>query len=215
MNRRFDSPLFWGAHSPLSALTGAGLIVMASGRFAFALVCAGTLIWVFGLSALIFSGARKIMPSRGGTVILLFLSAFLCGFFMLLISLINPLLVLGTGFMLILIPAYCMGSGYFEAARQAAPGDAFSRALLEAVTLSCVIVAVALIREPLGMGTLSIPGGYEGIVELFDSPEDAAFVPARLLSMTSGGLLLLGYGTALYRYFREENAAVPKDTEEE
>lgn len=216
MNRRFESPLFWGSHSPLSALTGSALVIMASGRFSFALICAVTLVWVFGLSALIFSCARKLMPSRGETAVLLFLSAFLCGFFMILVSLLNPLLVLGTSFMLVLVPSYCLGSGFFKSSKSADPADAASRALLEAITLSGIILAAALIREPLGMGTLSVPGGPGGITELIENGEAAGFFPIRILSVSAGGFLLLGYGTALYRYFREQNSNVPSnsDTEE-
>ena len=211
MNRRFESHLFWGSHSPLSTLTGAGLIIMASSRFAFALVCAGALIWVYGLSALIFSGARSIMPIRGRMVILLFLSAFLCGIFMILVGLLNPLLILGTSFFLLLVPPCCLGSGLFEASDSVSPGEVFSRALFEAIVLAGLILAFALIREPLGMGTLSFPGGVQGIVEIFDTAEENSVVPIRFLSVSAGGLLLLGYGTALFRYLRERNGNTPQN----
>ena len=135
MKGRLESHLFWGSHSPLSSLSGAGLIIMASSRFSFALICAGALIWVYGLSALIFSGARKIMPVRGKMIVLLFLSAFLCGIFMFLAGLLNPLLILGTGFFLVLIPPCCLGSGLFEASESVNSIDFFSRAVLEAVVL--------------------------------------------------------------------------------
>ena len=215
MNRRFDSHLFWGTHSPLFAFTGSGLIIMASGKFAFALVCSGALIWVYGLTALIFSCARKIMPFRGKKVILLFLSTFLCGIFMLILYLLNPLLILGTFFFLLLIPPCCMGSGFFETVEPVDIAESVSRALLEAVILSAIILALAIVREPLGMGTLSLPGGLNGIVDFFDNRETDAFVPARILSVSAGGLLLLGYGTALYRYFRKHIAPRSEVAEEE
>ena len=209
MNRRFDSPLLWGAHSPLSALTGTALVIMASGRFAYALICSCALIWVYGLSALIFSNARAILPGRGSMVVLLFLSSFLCGIFMLLVSLLNPLLILGMGFLLILVPACCLGSGFFEASKSEYPFEVFSRALLEAIVLGAIILGFALIREPLGMGTLSFPGGAQGIVELFNSHEADPVPLVRILSVSAGGLLLLGYGIALFRYFRERIGSVP------
>jgi len=210
MNRRFDSHLFWGSQSPLSALSGVALIILASTRFAFALICAGALIWVYGLSALIFSGARPIMPKRGRMVILLFLSSFLCGIFMFLVGLLNPLLILGMGFFLILVPPCCLGTGLFEASASEYPAGVFSRAVLEAIVMANVILALALIREPLGLGTLSFPGGAQGIIEVFNNQGDG-FVPARLLSATAGGLLLLGYAVALFRYFRERNGSVPEE----
>ena len=209
MNQRFESHLIWGSHSPLSTLSGAGLVIMASTRFSYALICAGALVWVYGLAALIFSTGRKIMPKQGQMVILLFLSAFLCGFFMLFAGILNPLLILGTGFFLVLIPPCFLGSGFFEASEAEYPIDVLSRAVLEAVVMAGFILGLALVREPLGMGTLSLPGGAEGIIELFEAGDADAFVPARLLSACAGGLLLLGYVTALFRYFRERYGSVP------
>ena len=217
MNRRLESHLFWGQQSPLSALSGTALIILASSRFAFAVICTGTLIWVFGLSTLVFSGARKIMPAKGRKIILLFISTFLCGLFMLLISFLNPLLIIGSAFFLILVPPCCLSTGFFEAAESVDAIDAFSRALLEAVTLAGIIIAVALIREPLGMGTISLPVGAQGVTELFDSTETNTLIPIRLFSVSAGGLLLLGYCMALYRYFKEQygSASINDDTQEE
>ena len=211
MNQRFDSHLLWGSHSPLSALTGAGLVILASTRFAYALICTGALFWIYGLTALIFSSARGIMPKQGRMAVLLFLSAFLCGLFMLLTGLLNPLLVLSTGFFLVLIPPCFLGSGFFEASETEYPVEVFSRAIFEALVISALILALALVREPLGMGVISFPGGVQGIIELFGSNDDEAFVPVRLLSAAGGGLLLLGYVTALFRYFRQRSGSVPGD----
>jgi len=61
------------------------------------------------------------------------------------------------------------------------------------------------------MGTLSIPGGIQGIMELFSVRDPEAFVPLRILSVSAGGLLLLGYVTALYRYLREQSGGIPRD----
>ena len=206
MNRRLTSHFFWGSHSPLSALGGVVLIILASSRFAFAIVCAIALIWVFVLTALIFSLARPIMPLKGRNVILLFLSAFFCGLFALLASLINPLLILGTIFYLLLIPSWCLSSGFFEAAEESKDLiEVALRALLEAATMAGIILAVSLVREPLGMGTISLPGSVHGIIEFFGGQDADTFVPARILSVSAGGLLLLGYVIALYRFFREQN----------
>jgi len=211
MKSRFESHVFWGSYSPFSLLTGTALIILASSRLAFALICAGALIWVYGLTMLVFSGARKIMPKSGKMLILLFLSAFSCGIFMILTSLLNPLLIFGTGFFLFLIPPCLLGSGLIQSSMQADLEETFSRAILEAMALALLIVAFALIREPLGMGTLSFPGGPQGFFEIFGGADEGSFVPVRLLSASAGGLLLLGYGTALFRYFRERNHSGPND----
>jgi len=211
MNRRFNTHFFWGQHSPLSSLSKAGLIIMASSRFSFALICSLALVWVYGLTTLVFLCARPIMPSAGKKVILLFLSAFLCAIFMLLLGFLNPLLILGTTFFILLIPVCCLGSTSFEAAGSTVLLESVSRAVIEALTLGGVIVALALIREPLGMGILSFPGGVQGIIELFVNQDADSIIPVRIFSISAGGLLLLGYSVALYRYFREQNGSAPHD----
>jgi hypothetical protein len=149
------------------------------------------------------------MPVRGKSVILLFLAAFFCGVFIILVSLVNPLLILGTVFFLLLVPPCCLGSGLFEASESVDPLEVFFRALQEAVVLSIIILGFALIREPLGMGSLSFPGGVQGIIELFGDSD--SFFPLRILSVSAGGLLLLGYGVALFRFFRESSGSVPEE----
>jgi hypothetical protein len=91
------------------------------------------------------------------------------------------------------------------------PIEAASRALLEAITLSGITIAFALIREPLGLGTLSLPGGAQGVVELFNITRFDGFILLRILSVSGGGLLLFGYTAALYRYLRERIGEVPRD----
>jgi len=215
MKGRFSSHIFWGFHSPLSALNGAALIIMTSNRLSFALICSGALIWVLGLTVLTYSCAHSILPSclpsRGRMVILLFLSSFFCGIFAILISLLNPLLILGTVFFLVLIPPWCMSTGFFEAVESLYPFEAISRALLEAAVFSGVIIALSLIREPLGMGTISIPGSSQGIMEIYEGQNTETFLPGRILSISAGGLLLLGYVVAIYRYFKDRSGNVSQE----
>ena len=209
MNKRFSSHIFWGASSPLSSLIGICIIILASGRLSYALVCAGALLWVYGLSALIFSAAKNILPKQGKMIIMLFLSAFLCGIYILILSLLNPLLFLGSAFILLLIPPCFLGFNLLENSDNVATLDVFARAILEALLLSGIIILFSLIRESLGFGTLSFPGGVFGFFELTEDAE--AFVPLRLLSISAGGILLLGYCIAIYRYIREKNRMIPKD----
>jgi hypothetical protein len=58
------------------------------------------------------------------------------------------------------------------------------------------------------MGTLSIPGGAQGVRELFNNKNADPFVPARIFSVSAGGLLLLGYIMTLFRYLREQNRGI-------
>jgi hypothetical protein len=205
-NRR----IFWGSHAPLSSLAGAGLIIMASSRLAFAVICAGALIWVYGFTSLVYFSSQKIMPQKGKPVILLFLSALVCSIYMLCLFLINPLLIMGTCFFLFLVPPCCIGSGVFQRLESLAPGEAFSRALLESLVPGGLTVAMSLIREPLGLGSISFPGGAQGIVEISGGDYEG-FFPVRIFAASGGGLLILGYGVSLFRYFRGFHAGTEEN----
>ena len=209
MNKRFTSHIFWGSHSVFSSLIGLAIILLASNRMAYALISSGAIIWVFTLNAVIFSAAQKILPVQGRKIILLFLSAFLCGLYFLLIGFFNPLIIYGLAFILVLIPPCCLGNGFYEnlsfyESRSSIPvKEVFFRALLEALVLSGIIICLALIREPLGMGTLSFPGGIYGIREI--GGDGDKIIPFRIFSISAGGILLLGYGIALFKYIKSKN----------
>jgi Na+-translocating ferredoxin:NAD+ oxidoreductase RnfE subunit len=185
-------------------MTGGALLIMASQRLAFALFCTWGLMWSFSLTALTYFSARDFMPAKGRPVILLFLSSLICSVYLLLAAFLNPLLVQTTWFFLILVPPCCIGSGIFEQLENLDPGESLPRVFLEALCLGLLIVAFSLIREPLGLGSLSLPGGPGGIFEFFSSEDPSGFLPVRIFSVSSGGLLLLGYILALFRYFRSQ-----------
>ncbi|MDR2258581.1 MAG: hypothetical protein LBE14_05475 [Treponema sp.] len=203
MNSPYQSHLFWGAFSPLVSLTGGGLLVMASGRLAYALVAAGALLWTYGLSALISFPCRRFFPKRGKNLALLFLSAFTGSMYVLLLCFLSPVLGMETLFFVSLTPLLCIGSGLFERIGSLELNEALSRAFNEAAVLGGLIIAFSLIREPLGYVSLSLPGGVHGIVKIFSSGEKI-FLPIRIIAGSAGALLLLGYGLSLYRYFRNQ-----------
>ncbi|MDR3167534.1 MAG: hypothetical protein LBT93_06285 [Treponema sp.] len=204
MNRRLQTHLFWGNRAPLSSLAGGGLFIMGSSRTAFALVVCGALLWVYGLSALGAYFFKPLFPRRGKIIILIFLSSFMASLYLLLLSLVNPLLVMGTSFLILLTPICCMGSGILFRLNSPDPAELLSRALLEALTLGGLILALALIREPIGFAALSLPGGIHGIIEIFNV-EEGDFFPVRIISISAGGFFLLGYGLALFYRFRDQD----------
>jgi hypothetical protein len=61
------------------------------------------------------------------------------------------------------------------------------------------------------MGTLSIPGSVQGIMEIYKGQNAEIFLPGRILSISAGGLLLLGYIIAFYRYFRNRSGNVSEE----
>jgi hypothetical protein len=180
---------------------------MASSRLAFALVCAGALLWVYTLPALIAFPGRRSFPGWGKKLILVFLSALAGGIYFLALWFVSPVLVMENFFILSLIPLICTGSGMFERLESLNLKDTLSRALGEAAVLGGLIIALSLIREPLGYFSLSLPGGVLGVLWIF-SASGESFLPIRLISSSAGALILLGYGVSLYRYFRPQGTGV-------
>ena len=193
--------LFVGPHAPLSTLMSAGLMIIATSRLAFALGAAGALLWVYTLTALILGFARPVLPKKGLAVLQLFLTGFLGSLYMLILRCVNPYLGMETTFAALLCPLSCVGSGICRRIGGLARRDSVLKAFVEALVLGVVLVALALIREPLGFGSLTLPGGPQGLVALFapDPGGSAARFPAQIIAGASGGLLLLGYVLVLFR----------------
>jgi hypothetical protein len=176
---------------------------MASGRLAYALVAAGALIWIYGLSTLAAFPCRRFFPRRGKTQVLVFLSALAGSVYLLFLCFISPVLGMETFFFVSLTPLLCISSGLFDRIYDLAVDEAVFRAFAEAAVLGGLVIAFSLIREPLGYFCLSLPGGIHGIVKIVSSGE-AAFLPIRIIAGSAGALFLLGYGVGLHRYFRNQ-----------
>lgn len=195
--------MFWGSRSPLAGLGGAALLILASARLAYALIIAVALLWVYVLSATALWPASRILPERGRPLVLLLAASFIGGVYLLILWLLSPLTALELFFLVSLVPLFCAGSGFFRRIESLAPGEAAFRALSEALIWGGLLIGFALIREPLGSGSLSMPGA-SGIVLLFSIEED--FFPFRFIACSAGALLVLGYGAGLYRHFRKIHA---------
>jgi hypothetical protein len=205
MNNRAQAYLFWGANAPLSTLISAGLMIMATTRLAFALIVTGALVWTYGMTVLIVGFAKPILPKKGREILWVFLSSFLGSLYLMLIHFVSPYLAMETTFIILLAPLYCIGSGICRRLEALDPEESIPKALLEALVLGGILVALALIREPLGFGVFSLPGGPQGIVTVL-SFGSSLYFPMRIIAGSSGGLLLLGYGLTLFRRFRTRYA---------
>ncbi|GHV30989.1 hypothetical protein AGMMS4952_18850 [Spirochaetia bacterium] len=193
-----QSHIFWGAHAPLSTLTGAGLMVVATSHLAFALTLTGALIWVNVLTVVIVSFGKTLLPKKGRELLCVFLACFSGSLYLLLIFFASPFLAMEITFLITLIPLYSTGSGICRRVEGLENEDAILKAFLEALVFGGILIALALIREPLGSGSLSLPGGSQGMVVLGVGGTGAYF-PVHIIANASGGLLLLGYGLALFR----------------
>jgi len=194
MNTQMQSHLFWGINSPLTSLTGVALLLTASGRIGFALVCTLALLWVyvFVMAAAKLGGAY--FPLWGRNMALLFLSSLAAEIFLLLLWILDPEMALESVFFIFLVPLVFMASGLCGRVLEYDIVEVISQAIAEALILGMLILGLALIREPLGFGSISVPG--LNIVRFVREE------PMRFLQASSGALIILGYGTAVYRHNR-------------
>jgi hypothetical protein len=193
-----------------ACLSGAALLIMASDRLAHAIAVVFALVWVYVLSALTAHSGARFFPRRGRMSVLIFLASFFAACYLLLLWLFSPLCALETFFVVSLIPMFCVFSGIFSRLETFSLKDALTSAVSESLILGALIVIFALIREPLGYSSLSLPGGAKGIVLLF-SFDTESFLPLHLIAIPCGALLLLGYFLGLYRHFRKNAPQGGKD----
>ena len=204
-----QSHIFWGSRSPLASLSAGALLIMATSRLAYAVAVTGALFWVYGFSVLAAYSGSRLFPARGKFLIQIVLASFTGALYLLLLWFVCPLTALEVLFLVSLVPLFCAGSGIFKRAESLDLVDAVARALSEAGVFGALLLIASLIREPVGFGCLSLPGGARGITMLAVFGD--GFVPIRLAASSAGALLLLGYGVGLYRHFRTIHA--PREDE--
>jgi hypothetical protein len=203
MNKTPNYHILWSNTSPLTCLSGAALLIMASDRLAHAIITVGALVWVYCFSSLSAHAGVRLFPRRGRLVLLAFLSSFFAGLYLLLLWILSPLCALQTFFIVSFIPVFCVASAIFKRLETLSLEETVSESFSESLILGALIVIFALIREPLGYLSLSLPGGAQGVILLF-SFQGESFLPIYLIAGSSGALLLLGYFLGLYRYLRSK-----------
>jgi hypothetical protein len=186
-------------------------LILASTRFSYALVSVLALLWVYILMALALR--IPVLPRRGREGIVVFLSSFIAGLFTLVLFFIDPILAMDSLLFLILCPLCCVSSGVLTRIEKLDIGEAAFQSYMEGMILSALILILALIREPLGYGTLSLPGGRQGILCPVKFPEES-FPPLRVFTSSAGAFFLLGYGIALFRRFGGHFPAPQKEGSE-
>jgi hypothetical protein len=211
MSHLKQTHIFWGAHAPLSSLTGGALLIIGSVRTAYAIISLCSLVWVYGLTIFIASAAKPILPRGGKSLLFVFLSSLLGGLFLLVMFFLNPILAGETAILVLLTQITCIGSGLCQRLDFLDPAEALGRAFLEALILGLLIIAFALIREPAGFGSLSIPGGIRGFITLFNG--EGRFFPLQVISSSSGALILLGYGLAVFHWYKNHYSHPEDDAE--
>jgi hypothetical protein len=201
---------FWGSLSPLGGLSGAGLLVMASARLSWAVMIAGSLLWVYGLTTFVFSFmcseiSPKIFPVEGRTYVFTCIASFFGSIYLLLLWLLCPLATFEVFFLLLIVPLFCASSGVNEQIVSSLEDTDFdiaadvSDAVSQAVVLAGLIIVFSIVREPLSYCSLSLPGTAGGMVTIMYFKSNS-FFPIGIFASSAGALLLLGYIICLYQY---------------
>jgi len=211
---------FWGSLSPLGGLTGAGILIIASARLSWSVTVVGCLFWVYGLSTFTFgfllsTPVNKFFPVSGRISLFTYLAAFFGSVYLFLFWLLCPFAALEVFVLLMLVPLFCAGSetvqqisdAFDKSKCESKPGlntspDIFnyvSNAVSQASSLSLLLVAFSIIREPLSYCSLSFPGTFQGMVTIMYFKENN-FFPIGIFSQSTGALILMGYIICLYQY---------------
>jgi Na+-transporting NADH:ubiquinone oxidoreductase subunit NqrD len=198
--------------TPLSSMSAAALLIIASVRVSYAIIMIGALFWVFLLCTLLRNGIRKIIPDNLKSIINILLSSFVGSIFYLILYFINPFLAMECILPILLVPVLYFASVSSDAfGSKVGRSIAFADSLRQAASLGILIFALALIREPLGFATLSVPGGSQGIIELFNLGNESA-LPIQVISLSSGAMFLLAYILIICQYL-EAGKKTPEDVE--
>jgi hypothetical protein len=196
--------LFRFFHRPLTTLSAVALVVVASSRLAYAIIALINMVFVYLFTVLISETLKRVrlfkhskheiwlFPKNNQKLVYLFLSNFTGCLFFFVHYCISPLLAIETLFIALFVPIFAyleeIGGKYadlplFHAAK---------KCFLESIYLGFLAIIIALIREPLGYATLSLPGGNGGIIELFNKDGTFPFT-IEIISLSSGAFLLIGF----------------------
>jgi hypothetical protein len=199
--------------NPLSAMSAAALLIAASTRIAYAIVVFGALLWVFFICSVIFYFADGALPKKKSTGVLpgartiieIMMSGFWGSVYYLILYLLNPFLAMENILWIMLTPVfYCAYKAGCESkyitsdANSTKKENSVKNMIKQAVCLGILIFIIALIREPLGFGSLSIPGGNGGIIELFSIQNIS--IPIQIISCSAGAFFLSAYILIVLRY---------------
>ncbi|MDR2509523.1 MAG: hypothetical protein LBC77_02635 [Spirochaetaceae bacterium] len=181
---------FYG--KPANIMTCAALIIFGTSRLAFAICAAAALVWGYVFSVTLIHSSKRFFPkSVFNNILSLCVFGFAAGLFQLFMELACPALAMETALIVLIVPALCFVGNIERRTERSPLLSAVTSAVLEAAGIGVFLVAFALIREPLGYGSLSLPGGLKGYYEIFSV--DKSGFPVRIISAPAGALLLSGY----------------------
>jgi hypothetical protein len=200
LSERQEPSSFWTDAGPLYSLSAAILLIVPTSRTAYAVLMFLCLLIVNPIAVLSIRLARgRVSGPYFFMAQVVAVSAF-ASCFSAAAGILWPLTVFDMRLYLGAVPVFFLSSRIYERSAAASSFGAFISAAEEAFIVGALGLAVSLIREPFGFGSLSLPAA-DGLMLLFAS-DAASAVAARSLSAAAGGFWVLGYGLALYKKIR-------------
>jgi hypothetical protein len=141
------------------SLTGFALIVSASSRLSYSAAVLVLLAGIYGITLTVIRFGKIIIPEKYRTSIIILILTFISSLFYLVMNMINPVSALELYVMVFLVPITFLSSQIVKRSDALSHGEAIVLGIKEALILGGTIIVVALIREPLAYGTLSLPFG--------------------------------------------------------
>jgi electron transport complex protein RnfE len=188
----------WGENPLAAYLVGLCPALAVSNRLANALLLGAVMLFALLGTGIASVALERLLPSRLRLAAALRLSA------RLLVA--SALVTAAQRFLWVLAPAFEAGLGIYLPLLavnclllSSSGAGSWSQGALEAAgraaAFAAVLVCLALVREVLGTGTITLfpVGRFRGVLSVGGLP------PARVLAAAPGALLLLGYASALVR----------------
>ncbi|MDR1095152.1 MAG: hypothetical protein LBL31_02050 [Spirochaetaceae bacterium] len=195
--------LFRFFYRPLTTFSAAALLVVASSRLAFAIIAIIDLTVVYLFTALISETLKRVrifkhspheiwlLPKTNQKIVCLFLSNFIGCLFFFALYCVFPLLATETIFITLFVPIFVYLEEAGEKYASLPPLHIVKNCFADSAFLGILVILIALIREPIGYATLSLPGGNSDIIELFNKDGSFPFT-VEIISLSSGAFLLIG-----------------------
>ncbi len=207
MSERIDATPFWSPRGPLQSLSCAVLLIAASDRLSHGLIVSLSAILSYSLAPLLSGLGERSVPPRARTFVRVITVSAVGAIVARMAALAWPVTAFSLSLYLGAIPVCILASRVLDSAESRGALRAAADAAREALVLAVLIVALALVREPLGYGVLSLPS-HDGYFLVLRS-ELLQSVAARAVSATAGALILLSYVLALHRRVRFRLFGIP------
>lgn len=213
MSERIDASPLWSPSGPLQSLSCAVLFIAASDRLSHALIVSLSAILAYSLSPLLSGLGERSVPARARTFVRVVTVSAVGAIVARLATLAWPVTAVSLSLYLGAVPVCILASRILTGGENRSPLRSAAEAAQEALVLAVLTVALALVREPLGYGVLSLPS-HDGYFLIFRS-ERLQSVAARAVSATAGAIILLSYVLALHRSVRFRLFGIPVNGEGE